>query len=123
MDIIKRYGHSITLKGIDGAEKIEQMLTKIRNNPPTKIGKYKVEEFRDYKAGITKNLVTKEDGKTTLPKSNVLYFELEGNRWCCARPSGTEPKIKFYIGVKEETMEEADKELEILKNDLLKIIE
>ena len=127
--IYEKYGyyketqHSITLKGIDGAEKIKEMLTKIRNNPPMQIGKYKVEEFRDYEVGITKNFVTGEEGKTTLPKSNVLYFALENNCWCCARPSGTEPKIKFYIGVKEKTMQEADRELKKLKEDLLKIVE
>ena len=127
--IYEKYGyyketqHSITLKGIDGAEKIKEMLTKIRNNPPMQIGKYKVEEFRDYEVGITKNFVTGEEGKTTLPRSNVLYFALENNCWCCARPSGTEPKIKFYIGVKEKTMQEADRELKKLKEDLLKIVE
>ncbi len=129
INIYEKYGyykegqHAITLKGIDGAEKINQMLAKIRNNPPMKIGKYNVEEFRDYEVGITKNFLTGKEGKTILPKSNVLYFALEGDRWCCARPSGTEPKIKFYFGVKEKTMEEANIELELLKEALLKIID
>ena len=116
-------GHSITLKGIDGSEKIKQIMENIRQNPPKQIGKYKVIEFRDYEIGVTKNLITNEEGKTTLPKSNVLYFDLENDAWCCARPSGTEPKIKFYMGVKEKSMEEAQKELGTLKEELLKIVQ
>ena len=63
---------------------------------------------------------TKETSKTDLPKSNVLYYELENNSWCCVRPSGTEPKIKYYLGVKADSMENAEKELEIIKKDILK---
>ena len=128
INIYEKYGyyketqHAITLKGIDGSEKIKEMLQKLRNNPPMQIGKYKVEEFRDYDVGIYKNFVTGKEGKTDLPKSNVLYFALEGDRWCCARPSGTEPKIKFYMGAKERTMEEANRELENLKQAVLELI-
>ena len=63
---------------------------------------------------------TKEISKTKLPKSNVLYYELENNSWCCVRPSGTEPKIKYYIGVKSNSMENANKELELMKKDIVK---
>ena len=64
-------------------------------------------------------MITGDVTKTDLPKSNVLYYELEGENWCCVRPSGTEPKIKFYLGVKEGSQEQADQVLEILKNDIL----
>ena len=119
----KETQHAITLKGADGANQIKTMMEKLRQNPPKQIGEYKVVEFRDYEMGITKNLINGEEGKTTLPKSNVLYFDLEDNAWCCGRPSGTEPKIKFYIGVKGNSMQDADGKLETLKQELLKIIE
>ena len=80
-------------------------------------------ELRDYKEKVTHNLVTKEEGKTNLPISNVLYYALENEAWCCVRPSGTEPKIKFYMGVKEYTMEKANTKLEELKNAMLKMCE
>lgn len=123
-EIYKKYGYykeaqvSITMKGIEGAEKIKQMMIDFRQNPPKKIGKYDVIAVRDYDSGIIKYADTTQ-GKTNLPKSNVLYYELEDNAWCCVRPSGTEPKIKFYIGVKEDTNEKATQELEKIKQEML----
>ena len=70
--------------------------------------------FRDYREDVLLNTVTKEKGKTGLPKSNVLYFEMGQDAWCCVRPSGTEPKIKFYIGVKGEGGEDAEMMLQKL---------
>ncbi len=119
INIYKKYGFykegqvSITLKGADGAEQIKAMMEKMRKNPPKKLGSYDVLEVRDYK----EHTIVKADGtklKTDLPTSNVLYYDLNDNSWCCVRPSGTEPKIKFYMGVKGESMEEAEQKLEEL---------
>lgn len=129
LNIYEKYGYyretlaTITLKGIDGAEKIKSIIEKLRTNPCESIGDFKVVEIRDYKEKVTKNLITGEKGTTTLPGSNVLYYALENDAWCCVRPSGTEPKIKFYMGVKEDTMENANKRLEELKSAMLKICE
>ena len=126
LNIYNKYGYykedtvSITLEGADGAEKIKKILNNLRENPLEKIGGYKVLEFRDYLASKVKNMETAEVTKTDLPKSNVLYYELEGDNWCCVRPSGTEPKIKFYLGVKEESIEKADESLKKLAEDMLK---
>lgn len=125
-EMYKKYGYykeaqvSITLKGIEGEEKIKKILNDFRKNPPKKIGKYKVIAIRDYENGII-NYENGEEKTTNLPKSNVLYYELEDNAWCCVRPSGTEPKIKFYIGVKEDSNEKAEEELEKIKNEMLKL--
>ena len=119
LNIYKKYGFykegqvSITLKGADGAEQIKAMMEKMRKNPPKKLGSYDVLEVRDYK----EHTIVKADGtkgKTDLPTSNVLYYDLNDNSWCCVRPSGTEPKIKFYMGVKGKSMEEAEQKLEEL---------
>lgn len=129
IEIYKKYGYyretlaTITLKGIEGKEKIKSIMDNMRNNPSKMIGNFKVEEIRDYKEKVTNNLITGEKGKTDLPESNVLYYALEEDSWCCVRPSGTEPKIKFYMGVKEDTMEKADARLEELKNAMLKMCE
>lgn len=105
-NIYKEYGYyketqyAITMKGMDGAEKINALMNKLRNDPPKQFGSWKVLQFRDYKTGKTLDIDTGVEGETGLPESNVLYFELDNDAWCCARPSGTEPKIKFYMGVK-----------------------
>ena len=120
INIYEKYGYyrerqiSLTLKGFEGAEKIKSILEDIRKNPPAKLSNYKVLAVRDYDIDLIKTL-NGEKLKTGLPKSNVLYYELENDAWCCVRPSGTEPKIKFYIGVKEDTMEKAEEELDKLK--------
>lgn len=105
---------TVTLKGQDGAKKIQSMMEQIRKNPPTNVGDYQVEEFRDYKEGTRKNMADGTKKETGLPKSNVLYFQLEQGAWCCVRPSGTEPKIKFYIGVRGESLESATASLQLL---------
>ena len=125
LNMYKKYGYykedtkSITLEGADGAEKIKTILNNLRENPLEKIGSYKVLEFRDYSEGTVKNMITKEVAKTVLPKSNVLYYELEGDNWCCIRPSGTEPKIKCYVGVKGKDEEEAKIMLKELEEEML----
>lgn len=126
LNIYKKYGYykedtvSLTFEGADGAQKIQNILNNLRETPLTQIGNYKVLEFRDYKEEKIKDLKTGKETKTDLPNSNVLYYVLENNCWCCIRPSGTEPKIKFYIGVKENTEEKAKESINVMKRDLLK---
>ena len=120
-NIYKKYGYykegqiAITFKGIEGAEKIKEIMEKLRSNPPTELAGLKVLEFRDYQTNIVKDLRTGETRETGLPKSNVLYFDLENSSWCCARPSGTEPKIKFYCGVCTDSEEKSIEKLNELK--------
>ncbi len=126
LDLYERYGYyqdhveSITLKGIEGLEKIQTILGTLRNDPPAAIGGYEVTAVRDYTVTDTK---TKEVKPTGLPKSNVLYYELTDDAWVCVRPSGTEPKVKFYIGVKGVSMEDADAKSKDLGNAVLKLVE
>jgi phosphoglucomutase len=128
-DIYKKYGYyketqvSIVREGAQGAEEIKNMMTKMRNTDIEKIGEYKVLTFKDVEKDIVKNMQTGEITKTGLPQSNVLYYELEDDNWCCIRPSGTEPKIKLYMGIKGISDEDANEKLENLKNAMLKIVE
>ena len=109
----ERYGYykddvkSITLKGIEGLAKIQQIMDTLRNNTPSEIGPYKVVSARDYKLDTKKDMVTGEVTTTGLPSSNVLYYDLTDDAWLCVRPSGTEPKIKLYYGVKGTSLEDA----------------
>lgn len=127
-DIYEKYGYyketqvSIVMEGAEGAQKIKDMMTNMRNTDIEKIGDYKVLTFKDIDEDIVKNMQTGEITKTGLPKSNVLYYELENNSWCCVRPSGTEPKIKLYMGVKGNSEEDANKKLEELKNAMTNIV-
>ena len=114
----KETQYAITLKGIDGSRQIAEMMDKLRSNPPRRFGELEVKEFRDYDRNITKNLITGEEGPTGLPQSNVLYFDLTNDSWCCARPSGTEPKIKFYMGVKGKSLADAQDKVEQLTQAL-----
>ena len=128
INIYNKYGFykegllSITMEGVDGADKIKAIMEKLRQNPLQKLGKYKVLKFKDYKENKVIDMNTKEESKTGLPISNVLYFELENNGWCCVRPSGTEPKIKFYVGVKSDSLENAEKEMSELLEELNNIV-
>ena len=125
INIYEKYGYykeaqvSIVREGSEGAEEIKQMMTNTRNKDITKIGDYKVLTFKDVEKDIVKNMITGEISTTGLPKSNVLYYELEDNSWCCVRPSGTEPKIKLYMGVKGKTEEDAKSKLEKLKEAMI----
>ena len=113
VEMYEKYGYfketqyTITMKGIDGAAQIAATMEKLRNDPPKAFGDLEVLKFRDYKTGVVLDMKTGEKSSTGLPASNVLYFELPDNNWCCARPSGTEPKIKFYMGVKGTSLEDA----------------
>ena len=125
----EKYGYykddiqSITLKGIEGLEKIQTILENLRKNPPTEIGAYKVLSARDYKADTIVNMETKEVTATGLPNSNVLYYDLNDDAWVCVRPSGTEPKIKIYYGIKGTSLQDADEKSAALGADVKKLID
>ncbi len=127
--LYERYGYykddiqAITLKGIEGLEKIQEILETLRKNPPTQIAGYKVIKARDYKADTIKNLETGEVTATGLPNSNVLYYDLTEDAWLCVRPSGTEPKVKFYYGVKGTSLEDAEEKSETMGKEILSMID
>lgn len=124
-----RYGYykddiqSITLKGIEGLAKIQEILETLRKDPPTEIAGYKVMKARDYKADTIKNMETGEVTGTGLPSSNVLYYDLTDDAWVCVRPSGTEPKVKFYYGVKGTSLEDADAKSAAMGKEVLAMID
>lgn len=107
----KETQYAITMKGINGSKEISAIMEKLRNNPPKQFGELKVLALRDYEKNTIQNMETGEVAETGLPQSNVLYFDLANDSWCCARPSGTEPKIKFYMGVKGISIEDADQKV------------
>ena len=120
LNIYNKYGYykedlfTMTFKGADGAKKMQDMMDAYRKNTPKQVGSYKVLRLRDYKNDVITDLATGETTPTGLPKSNVLYFELENDAWFCVRPSGTEPKIKFYAGIKGTSLEDSAKKLDEL---------
>ncbi|SDJ74462.1 phosphoglucomutase [Lachnospiraceae bacterium G41] len=128
LDMYEKYGYykedlyTITMKGKEGSEQIAAIMENLRANPPKEFGAWKVLAIRDYTKDERIDIATGEKSSTGLPNSNVLYFELSDDGWCCARPSGTEPKIKFYMGVKGESLEDAKKKVaeltEALKSKL-----
>lgn len=125
IDMYEKYGYyregisTMTLKGIDGAAQINEIMTKARAAEPKKFGDYQVLAIRDYKNDTRKNMTTGKVEPTGLPSSNVLYYELNDNAWCCVRPSGTEPKIKFYFGVKGVSLEDSQAKLDALSAEVL----
>ena len=120
LDLYEEFGYykdavvSVTLKGLDGKEKIGRIMTTLRGEEPAEIGGYKVLSKRDYEANTVKDMATGKITETGLPKSNVLYYDMEGGVWCCIRPSGTEPKIKLYYGVVGTSFADADAKAEEL---------
>lgn len=129
IDMYERYGYykdsvtSITLKGIEGLEKIQTIMNTLRENTPTEVGGYKVLSARDYKLDVIRDMTTGETKPTGLPQSNVLYYDLSDNVWLCVRPSGTEPKIKFYFGVVGTSLEDADAKAEAMGKEVTAMIE
>ena len=127
INIYEKYGYykeslsTKVLAGKSGMEKMQEILDSLRKTPIAKLGKDKVVAIRDYQSGKRKDLITGEISDLTLPKSNVIYYELENCGWCCVRPSGTEPKIKFYSGVKGESFKEAEEKLLLQEGDLSKL--
>ena len=128
INIFDKYGYykegqkAITMKGAEGAAQIAQMMDDLRKNPPKKFGDWDVVEFRDYKTKECTDIKTGTKSDTGLPVSNVLYFDLTDNAWCCARPSGTEPKIKFYMGVKGTGLDDAYDKLNKLTDAVMEVI-
>lgn len=128
INIFDKYGYykegqkAITMKGAEGAAQIAQMMDDLRKNPPKKFGDWDVVEFRDYKTKECTDIKTGAKSDTGLPVSNVLYFDLTDNAWCCARPSGTEPKIKFYMGVKGTCLDDAYDKLNKLTDAVMEAI-
>ena len=128
IDMYEKYGYykdgiqSITLSGMEGLAKIQEILDTLRNNTPTEIAGYKVVSARDYKLDTIKNMETNEVTTTGLPTSNVLYYDLTDDAWLCVRPSGTEPKVKFYYGVKGNSLEDADRKSAALGEEVVAMI-
>ena len=129
IELYERYGYykddiqSITLKGIEGLAKIQEILETLRKNPPAEIAGYKVLKARDYKTDEIKDMETGEVTGTGLPNSNVLYYDLTDDAWLCVRPSGTEPKVKFYYGVKGTSLEDADAKSADMGKEVLAMID
>ncbi len=127
IDMYEKYGYykdgvkAITLSGIEGLQKIQDIINGLRNDPPKEIGDYKVVAFRDYKTGIIKDIATGKESPTGLPTSNVLYFDLEDDAWVCVRPSGTEPKLKLYFGIKGKNEEDAQNIANKMNDSLQKL--
>ena len=121
--IYEKYGYfkeelnAVTLKGIEGMEQIQSIMERFRSESPKVIGGYEVLAVRDYKLETITDMISGEVKPTGLPISDVLYYELDNNAWCAIRPSGTEPKIKFYYGVRGESMEDATEKIKNLKGD------
>ena len=125
----ERYGYyqdgitAITLKGIEGLEKIGTIMNTLRADAPKKIGAYQVTAVRDYKKDTITDVATGEVRPTGLPSSNVLYYELTDDAWVCVRPSGTEPKVKFYFGIKGTSIADADAKAEAMKEAVNALVE
>ena len=124
LELYEKYGYfketqyTITLKGIEGSKQIAAIMDKLRSDLPKEFGSLKVVEARDYDRNRIVNMESGEERETGLPKSNVIYFDLTNDSWCCARPSGTEPKLKFYMGVKGTGLEDAQEKVEKLTEAL-----
>ena len=127
VNIYEKYGYfkegiyTMTLAGEDGAKRINEILDNLRKNPPTELAGYKVVKTRDYANDVVKDLATGDTGTTGLPKSNVLYFDMTDDAWFCVRPSGTEPKIKFYAGIKGDSLEDSEEKLNKVLAELKKL--
>ena len=128
IDMYERYGYylddveSVTMEGKEGLEKIASIMSKLHNENKEKLGENKVLRTRDYKKGIITDMLDGSTKKTDLPQADVLYYELEKDAWVCVRPSGTEPKIKLYYGVREESLEGAKAKLNQLKKAATQLI-
>ena len=114
---------SVTMKGIEGLQKIQEIMNSLRQNPPAEFAGHKVSAVRDYKADTITDVATGAVKPTGLPNSNVLYYELTDDAWVCVRPSGTEPKVKFYYGVKGTSLEDADKKSETMGKAVLDMVD
>ncbi len=122
--LYEKYGYfregvkSLTMKGLEGMERIALIMKTFRENTPAALGGFKVVVAKDYKTQVFKNLVTGEESGSPLPVSDVLHYTLEDGTWVCIRPSGTEPKLKFYIGVKADSLQAAQDKVDVLDKDI-----
>ena len=114
---------SVTMKGIEGLQKIQEIMNSLRQNPPAEFAGHKVTAVRDYKADTITDVATGTVKPTGLPNSNVLYYELTDDAWVCVRPSGTEPKVKFYYGVKGTSLADADEKSDIMGKAVLDMVD
>ncbi|KAA0763922.1 phospho-sugar mutase [Bacillus sp. SH5-2] len=125
LEVFEKYGFfredlvSLTLKGKDGAEQIQEMMATFRENPPKEVAGLTVVAVEDYKASIVTSLQDGHKEEIHLPKSNVLKYQLEDGSWFCLRPSGTEPKIKFYFGVQDNSLQNSEQKLLTIKEDIM----
>ena len=122
--LYEKYGYyregvkSLTMKGLEGMERIALIMKTFRENTPAELGGFKVVVAKDYKTQVFKDLVTGEESGSPLPVSDVLHYTLEDGTWVCIRPSGTEPKLKFYIGVKADSLQAAQDKVDALNADI-----
>lgn len=122
--LYEKYGYyregvkSMTMKGLEGMARIQLIMKTFRENTPAELGGYKVVVAKDYKTQVFKNMVTGEESGSPLPVSDVLHYTLEDGTWVCIRPSGTEPKLKFYIGVKADSLQAAQDKVAMLDKDI-----
>ena len=129
IDMYEEFGYykdaiqAVTMKGIEGLQKIQEIMTTLRQNPPTEFAGHKVTAVRDYKLDEITDLATGEKKPTGLPNSNVLYYELTDDAWVCVRPSGTEPKVKFYYGVKGTSLADADEKSDAMGKAVLEMVD
>ena len=129
LELYEKYGYymeslqAITLKGKEGVEKIGHILTTLRENPPKEVAGMKVAAARDYQSGEVTDLITGEKSSTGLPSSNVLYYDMEDGSWFCVRPSGTEPKVKFYFGIDSDSEEAAKAKLANLEKNVMELMQ
>lgn len=129
LDMYERYGYykddvtAITMKGKEGLEKIQAIMDSLRKNTPKEVGGYKVLAARDYELNTITDMETGNITETGLPKSNVLYYELDNNAWFCVRPSGTEPKVKFYYGIVADNLNDAEKKSKSFADSVIKMID
>ena len=128
IDMYEKYGYyldavkAIGLAGIEGLAKIKAIMEELRSNAPTEVGGYKVLSVRDYSKDTITDVATGEVTPTGLPSSNVLYYDMEDGAWLCVRPSGTEPKVKFYYGVKGTSLDDAKEKSEALGASVLDMV-
>ncbi len=129
IELYERYGYykddiqSVSLKGVEGLQKIQEIMETLRREAPKELGGYQVVSARDYKTGVIRDLATGAERPSGLPESNVLYYDLTDDAWLCVRPSGTEPKVKFYYGVKGTSLEDADQKSAAFGREVMKMIE
>ena len=129
IDMYEEFGYykdaiqAVTMKGIEGLQKIQEIMTTLRQNPPAEFAGHKVTAVRDYKLDEITDLATGEKKPTGLPNSNVLYYELTDDAWVCVRPSGTEPKVKFYYGVKGTSLADADEKSDTMGKAVLEMVD